>query len=149
MQKHILGTIITIERHSYPVCAHSKAEHEPQRRRANRASDLTVVRATAPCCCVAGAQSAVAQVEKCPYLCECCKERSDGRAIVTKSIASCCPTRSGRRGFPFKGERRYGRDALNNPSGGRIVAKANEADCVAQTPKSKHVRKGEIAFKIQ
>ena len=45
-----------------------------------------------------------------------------------------------------EGERRYGRDALNNPSGGRVVAKANEADCVAQTPKSKHVRKGEVAF---
>ena len=45
-----------------------------------------------------------------------------------------------------EGERRYGRDALNNPSSGRIVAKANEADCTAQTPKSKHVRKGEIVF---
>ena len=47
-----------------------------------------------------------------------------------------------------EGERRYGRDALNNPSGGRVVAKANEADCIAQTPKSKHVRKGEVAFKV-
>ena len=45
-----------------------------------------------------------------------------------------------------EGERRYGRDALSNPSGGRVVAKANEADCIAQTPKSKHVRKGEVAF---
>ena len=34
-----------------------------------------------------------------------------------------------------EGERRYGRDALSNPSGGRVVAKANEADCTAQTPK--------------
>ena len=47
-----------------------------------------------------------------------------------------------------RGERRYGRDALSNPSGGRVVAKANEADCIAQTPKSKHVRKGEVAFKV-
>ena len=48
-------------------------------------------------------------MRKSPYLCECRKERSDGRAIVTKSIASCCPTRSGRRGFPqtcAEGERR-------------------------------------------
>ena len=28
------------------------------------------------------------------------KERSDGIAIATKSIASSVPTRSGRRGFP-------------------------------------------------
>ena len=42
-------------------------------------------------------------------------------AIVTKSIAFACPpTQSGRRGFPFKGERRLG----------------------------KHVRKGEIVIKV-
>ena len=41
------------------------------------------------------------------------------------------PTRSGRRGFPFKGERRYGRDALSNTSCECVVAKANEADCSA------------------
>jgi len=35
-----------------------------------------------------------------------------------------------------EGERNSGRDALSNPSGRRVVAKANEADCGAQTPKS-------------
>ena len=34
--------------------------------------------------------------------------------------------------------------ALSNTSGECVVAKANEADCGAQTPKSKHVRKGEV-----
>ena len=38
-----------------------------------------------------------------------------------------------------EGERRYGRDALSNTSGECVVAKANEADCGAQTPKSKHL----------
>ena len=37
----------------------------------------------------------------------------------------------------------YGRDALNDTFGECAVAKANEADCGAQTPKSKHMRKGE------
>ena len=32
----------------------------------------------------------------------------------------------------------YGRDALNDTFGECAVAKANEADCGAQTPKSKH-----------
>ena len=42
-------------------------------------------------------------------------------AIVTKSIAfALSPPRSGRRGFPFKGERRLG----------------------------KHVRKGEVVFRV-
>ena len=36
-----------------------------------------------------------------------------------------------------KWERRYGRDALSNTSGECVVAKANEADCGAQTPKWK------------
>ena len=43
-----------------------------------------------------------------------------------------------------EGERRYGRDALSNTFGECVVAKANEADCGAQTPKSKHVRKGKV-----
>ena len=47
-----------------------------------------------------------------------------------------------------KWERRYGRDALSNTSCECVVAKANEADCGAQTPKSKHVRKGDIAFRV-
>ncbi len=33
----------------------------------------------------------------------------------------------------------YGRDALNDTFGECVVAKANEADCGAQTPKSKHL----------
>ena len=41
-----------------------------------------------------------------------------------------------------EGERRYGRYALSNTFGECVVAKANEADCGAQTQKSKHVRKG-------
>ena len=53
-------------------------------------------------------------------------------AIVTKSIAfALSPPQSGRRGFPFKGERRYGRDALSNTSSECVLAKANEADCFA------------------
>ena len=71
-------------------------------------------------------------------------------AIATKSIASVLSPRYavavGSLKRSAEGERRYGRDALSNPSGGRVVAKANEADCIAQTPKSKHVRKGEVAF---
>ena len=67
------------------------------------------------------------------------------RTILFYVSAECCPTRSGRRGFPqiyAEGERRCGRDALSNTSSECVVAKANEADCGAQTPKSKHVRKG-------
>ncbi len=63
-------------------------------------------------------------------------------------VLSVSPPQSGRRGFPFKGERRYGRDALSNTSSECVVAKANEADCGAQTPKSKHVRKGESAIRV-
>ena len=51
--------------------------------------------------------------------------------ILIYASAECVPTRSGRRGFPFKGERRYGRDALSNTSCECVVAKANEADCSA------------------
>ena len=40
-----------------------------------------------------------------------------------------------------RGERRYGRDALNNTSSECVVAKANEADCLAnaevQTPEER------------
>ena len=36
----------------------------------------------------------------------------------------------------------YGRDALNDTFGECVVAKANEADCGAQTPKSKHREEG-------
>ena len=65
-------------------------------------------------------------------------------AIATKSIASVLPPLRGRRGFPqtcAEGERRYGRDALNNTSCECVVAKANEADCFAnaevQTPEER------------
>ena len=51
-------------------------------------------------------------------------------------------------GSLLRGERRYGRDALSNTSSECVVAKANEADCGAQTPKSKHVRKGEVVFRV-
>ena len=36
----------------------------------------------------------------------------------------------------------YGRDALNDTFSECVVAKANEADCGAQTPKSKHREEG-------
>ena len=67
-------------------------------------------------------------------------------AIVTQSIAFALPHAERTPWVPSKnaeGERRYGRDALSNTSSECVVAKANEADCGAQTPKSKHVRKGE------
>ena len=72
-------------------------------------------------------------------------------AIDTKSIAAVCPHAERTPWVPSNKVQRgngggVGRDALSNPSGGRVVAKANEADCIAQTPKSKHVRKGEVAF---
>ena len=54
------------------------------------------------------------------------------------------------RGFPQakrRGGTEYGRDALRDTFSECVVAKANEADCGAQTPKSKHMRKGEVAFK--
>ena len=70
-------------------------------------------------------------------------------AIVTKSIAfALSPRRADAVGSLLRGERRYGRDALSNTSSECVVAKANEADCGAQTPKSKHVRKGDIAIKV-
>ena len=70
-------------------------------------------------------------------------------AIVTKSIAfALSPRRADAVGSLLRGERRYGRDALSNTSSECVVAKANEADCGAQTPKSKHVRKGESAIRV-
>ena len=65
-------------------------------------------------------------------------------AIATKSIASVCPHAERTPWVPFLGGWRYGRDALSNTSSECVVAKANEADCGAQTPKSKHVRKGDL-----
>ena len=55
-------------------------------------------------------------------------------AIATKSIASVLPHAKRTPWVPSKyaeGERRYGRDALNNTSCECVVAKANEADCLA------------------
>ena len=55
-------------------------------------------------------------------------------AIATKSIASVLPHAERTPWVPSKnaeGERRYGRDALNNTSCECVVAKANEADCFA------------------
>ena len=54
--------------------------------------------------------------------------------------------RSGCRGFPFKGERRYGRDALSNTSSECVVAKANEADCFANAEVQTREEGGKIAF---
>ena len=50
-------------------------------------------------------------------------------------------------GSLLRGERRYGRDALSNTFSECVLAKANEADCGAQTPKSKHVRKGTLQLR--
>ena len=53
------------------------------------------------------------------------------------------------RGFPQakrRGGTEYGRDALNDTFGECVVAKANEADCGAQTPKSKARREGVIFY---
>ena len=55
-------------------------------------------------------------------------------AIATKSIASVLPHAKRTPWVPSKyaeGERRCGRDALNNTSCECVVAKANEADCLA------------------
>ena len=56
-----------------------------------------------------------------------------------------CPPAERFRGFPqtkCRGGTEYGRDALNDTFGECVVAKANEADCGAQTPKSKHREEG-------
>ena len=63
-------------------------------------------------------------------------------------VLSVSPRRADAVGSLLRGERRYGRDALSNTSSECVVAKANEADCSAQTPKSKHVRKGESAIRV-
>ena len=63
-------------------------------------------------------------------------------------VLSVSPRRADAVGSLLRGERRYGRDALSNTSSECVVAKANEADCGAQTPKSKHVRKVDILFRV-
>ena len=86
---------------------------------------VCVVQATAPCCCEAATQA---------------KWHNKRNAPIYASV-ECCPPLRGRRGFPFKGERRCGRDALSNTSCECVVAKANEADCFAnaevQTPEER------------
>ena len=63
------------------------------------------------------------------------RRTKDGGIIREMSLSmrvlSVSPPLRGHRGFPFKGERRYGRDALSNTSCECVVAKANEADCSA------------------
>ena len=112
------------------------------RRRPHRASSLTI--STSDCAVLLRSwrtkRSGI--MREMSLLCACRKERSDGIAIATKSIASSCPPLRGRRGFPQakrRGGTEYGRDALSDTFGECVVAKANEADCGAQTPKSKHL----------
>ena len=60
-----------------------------------------------------------------------------------------CPPAERFRGFPqtkCRGGTEYGRDALNDTFSECAVAKANEADCGAQTPKSKHREEGEKLY---
>ena len=45
-------------------------------------------------------------------------------------------------------ERRYGRDALNNTSGECAVAKANEADCLANAEGQTREERGNFNFVI-
>ena len=45
-------------------------------------------------------------------------------------------------------ERRYGRDALNNTSGECVVAKANEADCLANAEVQTREERGNFNFGI-
>ena len=65
-------------------------------------------------------------------------------AIATKSVASVLPHAKRTPWVPSNlcrgGTAVWA--ALSNTSGECVVAKANEADCGAQTPKSKHVRRG-------
>ena len=68
-------------------------------------------------------------------------------AIATKSIASVCPHAERSPWVPFQGGTAVWA-ALSNTSSECVLAKANEADCGAQTPKSKHVRKGDILFRV-
>ena len=68
-------------------------------------------------------------------------------AIATKSIASVCPHAERTPWVPFLGGTAVWA-ALSNTSSECVVAKVNEADCGAQTPKSKHVRKGDILFRV-
>ena len=47
-----------------------------------------------------------------------------------------------------RGERRCGRDALNNTSCECVVAKANEADCLANAEVQTREKKGKIEFRV-
>ena len=47
-----------------------------------------------------------------------------------------------------KFERRYGRDALNNTSGECVVAKANEADCLANAEVQNPKGRGDVLFTV-
>ena len=72
------------------------------------------------------------------------------RNVPIYASTECCPTQSGRRGFPqiyAEGERRYGRDALNNTSGECVVAEANEADCLANAEVQTREEGGSFYFK--
>jgi len=47
-----------------------------------------------------------------------------------------------------KFERRYGRDALNNTSGECVVAKANEADCLANAEVQTREERGNFNLRV-
>ena len=76
------------------------------------------------------------------YAVRCLQRTSDCYEVNRVSVAPREADAVGSLKFMQRGERRCWRDALSNTSGECVVAKANEADCGAQTPKSKHVRKG-------
>ena len=71
--------------------------------------------------CIANSPSAV----------RCSQRTSDCYEVNRVSVVPRYAVAVGSLKHSAEGERRYGRDALNNPSGGRVVAKANEADCFA------------------
>ena len=72
-------------------------------------------------------------------------------AIATKSIASVLSPATRTSWVPSKyaeGERRYGRDALNNTSCECVVAKANEADCLANAEVQTREEGGNYNFRV-
>ena len=116
------------------------------RRRPHRAPSLTI--STSDCAVLLRSwrtkRSGI--MREMSLLCACRKERSDGNSDCYEVNRVVCPPPAERfRGFPqtkSRGGTEYGRDALNDTFGECVVAKANEAYCGAQTPKSKHREEG-------
>ena len=71
------------------------------RRRPYRASSLTISTSDCDVLLRSSHTKRSGIMREMSLLCEHRKERSDGIAIATKSIASCCPPLRGRRGFPL------------------------------------------------